>query len=404
LFLSRQQRRPDAIIIFCVFILLTFGLLALYSATASSQPELFRINFSKQILWIGVGLAVAVFFAVLPIGVYKEVAYLLYILSLITLIIVALAGRFFTSTRWLTIGQINWQPSEFAKIGIILALARFLGEHKRSPHSIKTVLLAFTIVVLPFILVVQQPDLATALVYFAILIPMLYWAGLGNFVIFVIASPMIVFFASFNFYTFTIVMVLISIALYLFRRGALVFWCVFLVNVVVGILAPVLWNQLKPYQQQRILAYLGLVSDPHGISYQIIQSKVAIGSGGLVGKGFLQGTQTQLRFLPAQHTDFVISVVAEEFGFIAILLILMAFLILMFRGVSIADSTRDKFSSLMVIGIISALTFQIVVNIGMATAVVPVAGVPLPFLSYGGSSMLVTLTMVALLHNVASRR
>ena len=170
-----------------------------------------------------------------------------------------------------------------------------------------------------------------------------------------------------------------------------------------GILAPKIWIHLQPYQQQRLLTFLGIHYDPQGVGYQIIQSKVAIGSGGFFGKGFLEGTQTHLRFLPAQHTDFILSVIAEEFGFIAIFFILAAFTIILIHSINIAYRTSDKFSSLLVIGIVSSLTFQIFVNIGMITGIVPVAGLPLPFISYGGSSMVVSVSMVALIHNISSR-
>ena len=401
---QKRKKNVDFIILICVAGLLIFGLLAIYSATKGGQVESLENNFDRQILWVGFGLVLALIAALLPIGIIKEGSYLLYTLSLILLLVGAVAQGFFASGRWLTLGGLTGQPSEFAKLGVILGLSRFLGESERNPNLIKNILISFVIVLIPFILVAQQPDLATALVFIVILIPVLFWAGLNTFVIFVIATPVIVFFASFNYYTFTLVMALISIILYLSKRGALIFWTVFIVNVFMGLLAPLVWSQLRPYQQQRVLNYLGVVSDPQGVGYQIIQSKVAIGSGGLFGKGFLQGTQTQLRFLPAQHTDFIISVLAEEFGFIVIMLILTTLLILLLKGVAVAVATKDRFASLMVIGIVSALTFQVFVNIGMVTGLVPVAGVPLPFLSYGGSSMVVTLIMVALIHNVATRR
>lgn len=402
--LTNKRRKPDFVLILCVLILVACGLLAIYSATLSSTSEMLRDNFNRQIIWLGIGLVVAMVVAFLPMGIFKEGAYIIYALSLTALIIGAAADGMFTADRWVKIGGFTWQPSEFAKIGVILAVARYLGEHDRSANSAKTIFVSFAIVLAPFLLVAQQPDLGTALVFFVILIPMLYWAGLHLFIIFVMISPIIVFFAAFNLYTFSAAMILISIVLLLSKRGALVFWSVFIVNVTVGSLAPVFWSQLRPYQQKRVLTFLGLVSDPQGVGYQIIQSKVAIGSGGLLGKGFLHGTQTQLRFLPAQHTDFVISVLAEEFGFVLIVLLLVTFLVLLIRCLQAAVHAENKFNSLAAIGCLSVLTFQVFVNIGMATGIVPVAGLPLPFLSYGGSSMLMSMTLVALVINISSRR
>jgi len=402
--LTSRIKKPDFILIPCVLILVACGLLAIYSATLSSPSEILGNNFNRQIIWVGIGLAVAILVALLPMGVFKEGAYLIYAITLFALIIGAIAGGIFMVDRWVKIGGLRWQPSEFAKVGVILAVARYLGEDERLINAIKTRFVACAIVLSPCILVAQQPDLGTALVFFVILLPMLYWAGLHVFIIFVMITPIIVFFAAFNYYTFSAVMILISIVLLLSKRGALVFWSVFIVNVTVGALAPVFWSQLRPYQQQRVLSFLGLVSDPQGVGYQIIQSKVAIGSGGLFGKGFLHGTQTQLRFLPAQHTDFVISVLAEEFGFLLILLLLVTFLVLLIRCLQAAVRAENKFNSLTAIGCLSVLTFQVFVNIGMATGIVPVAGLPLPFLSYGGSSMLMSMIMVALVFNISSKR
>jgi rod shape determining protein RodA len=287
---------------------------------------------------------------------------------------------------------------------LVLTLARFLSDREGDPNLPRILFTAFGLAMLPFLLVIQQPDLGTALTYLIITIPMLYWRGLKMFVIFVICAPFITFIASFNYWTFFFVMLTISVILVAARRGALVFWSVFVLNIVVGILAPQVWGHLHSYQQQRILTFLGLVSDPQGAGYQIIQSKVAIGSGGFWGRGILQGTQTQLRFLPAQHTDFIFSVLAEELGFLGSLVILSAFFLFLIRGVSVAASTKNPFASLVAVGLVSIFAFHVVVNIGMTVGVMPVTGLPLPLISYGGSSMVTSLIMVGMILNVSVKR
>jgi rod shape determining protein RodA len=233
---------------------------------------------------------------------------------------------------------------------------------------------------------------------------MLYWRGLSPFTIFVICSPLIAFLASFNYYAFSAAILLISVVLYLSRRGKRVAWSVFLLNVFVGTLSPVVWNGLHGYQQQRILTFLGLVEDPRGVGYQIIQSMVAIGSGGIFGKGLLHGTQTQLRFLPAQHTDFIFSVLAEEWGFIGSLAVLALFFVFIMRAIKIAASSSYRFASLAAMGMATIFAFQAIVNLGMTMGIMPVTGVPLPFISYGGSAMLTNMTMAALLSNAVTQR
>ncbi len=309
-----------------------------------------------------------------------------------------------TTSRWFQVGSIQIQPSEFMKPVMVLALARLLSKENHSPDKVNNLFLVFLLVFVPFVLVLKQPDLGTSLAFIVLTVPMLYWRGLSGFVIFVICAPLVSFVAAFNFWTFFFTIILISAALFYYHRGAVVFWLFFALNIGVGILAPVFWGKLHEYQQQRILTFLGLVSDPHGVGYQIIQSKVAIGSGGFWGKGFLQGTQTQLRFLPAQHTDFIFSVLAEEWGFIGSLIVLVTFFIFLYRSAHIAAHTQNLFSSLLTIGAVTIFAFQVFVNIGMTLGIMPVTGLPLPFISYGGSSMISSMILAGLILNTAVRR
>lgn len=399
-----KKRRIDWVIVGCVLSLSLYGLLAIYSATHSSESVQIRLNFDRQIIWIAMGLVVGAILTFLPTTWFISLSTFLYSPLLLALLALELFGRSGDANRWLDIAGFRFQPSELMKPVVVLTLARFLSEDSNSPNQFKKLALAFLLVLVPFVLVLKQPDLGTSLSFLVILIPMLFWRGLKPFVIFVLCSPILAFISSFNFWTFFAVMLVISFILYLSRTGLLVFWSVFLLNITVGILAPILWGKLHDYQQQRILTFLGLVSDPQGMGYQIIQSKVAVGSGGFWGKGLLQGTQTQLRFLPAQHTDFIFSVLAEEWGFIGALVVLVTFFIFLYRGISIATSTNYRFASLMTIGLVSLIGFQVIINLGMTIGIMPVTGIPLPFVSYGGSAMITNMAIAGMIANVSLQR
>jgi len=302
------------------------------------------------------------------------------------------------------IGGFQFQPAEIMKVSALLALARYLSYEKRDLNKIKDIAIAFCIVFVPFLLIAQQPDLGTALVFLAIILPILYWAGLPSFYVFFVIAPFLVMAASFNFYTFFVAMIFISVILFFLKRGLFVSLVTIILNIGVGIVTPILWNQLRGYQKHRILTFLGLEIDPQGLSYQVIQSKVAIGSGGFLGKGLLNGTQTQLRFLPAQHTDFVFSVIGEELGFIGSFLVLGLFLFLLLRGIYIASVVKNRFLSFLVIGAVAIIGFHIIVNIGMTVGMMPVTGLPLPFLSYGGSFLITSMILIGIVIHASIRR
>ncbi len=398
-----KKTKMDRVILICVLLFSFFSLLAVYSATYSSPTESVRDNFNKQLAWIGLGLLIFYLSSRIPPVVFYTSCYALYGILLLMLALLdvfgAIAGG---GQRWFEFAGIKIQPSEFMKPVLVIALAHYLSVETHSPNKLRHLLVTFALALAPFILVIKQPDLGTALVYLSVLIPMLYWRGLSPFTIFILVSPLVAFIASFHIVSFFLVMALIATVLYLSRRSKWVFLSVFAINISVGLLAPVLWNNLHGYQQQRILTFLGLVSDPKGVGYQIIQSKVAIGSGGLLGKGLLHGTQTQLRFLPAQHTDFIFSVLAEEWGFFGSLAVLIILFTFLYRTVKIASSAHHRYASLLTVGLMTMLAFQIILNIGMTMGVAPVTGVPLPFISYGGSAMLTNMAIAGIICNAAS--
>ncbi|MCI0494745.1 rod shape-determining protein RodA [candidate division KSB1 bacterium] len=394
----------DYILVIVVFILIATGLMAIYSASYQVESPVLQANFTRQIVWMLVGTTLMLIVIIIPTGSYSLAAYWLYGISIAILILTLILNRGEAVSRWISIAGIRFQPAELTKLSIILVLARYLSEDKRNLNRMKDITFAFGIAAIPFILIARQPDLGTALVCLAILLPVLYWAGLPTFFLFVVIAPLLVMIASFNYYTFFLAMVLVAILLLLFKRGHVVSLFIMLLNIGVGIITPLMWNQLHDYQKLRILTFLGIEIDPQGYGYQIIQSKVAIGSGGLLGKGLLNGTQTQLRFLPAQHTDFVFSVIGEEAGFIGSIFVILLFLFIILRGIYVASAVRNRYASLMVIGAVTVLGFHVVVNIGMTVGMMPVTGIPLPFLSYGGSFLISCMILIGLIINASIRR
>lgn len=391
-------------LILVVLILVLVGLLAIYSASYKVESPDLKANFSRQILWFLISIICMTIAIIVPTKVYEVSAYWLYALAIILLIFTLLLNRGNSVARWINIGPIHFQASEFAKVAIILALARYLSHERRKLNQVNELAISFGIVILPFLLVARQPDLGTALVFLAIILPILFWAGMPSYFLFVIVAPFIIMISSFNYYTYFLAMIVIATILLFFKPGLFKAVLFMVANIIVGILTPLLWNQLREYQRHRILTFLGIEMDPHGLSYQVIQSKVAIGSGGFFGKGLLKGTQTQLRFLPEQHTDFVFSLIGEELGFLGSLLVMILFLVLLLRGIYIASKVRNKFSSLMVIGATAILGYHIIVNIGMTVGMMPVTGLPLPFISYGGSSLIVCMFLTGMIINASIRR
>jgi rod shape determining protein RodA len=324
---------------------------------------------------------------------------------ILLLVVLLINGGGNGARRWLSLGFINFQPSELAKLAVLLAAANYLSNSDIDLNKFKNFFVVTTLFFIPeFLLVLRQPDLGTAMVFLVLILPVFYWAGLRGGNIFLYIAPLFVLVASFNFYFFLFAMLIIVGYLYFSKRSLLTGTAVFLINIFVGLITPVLWNNLREYQQQRIKIFLTPEADPLGAGYQIIQSKVAIGSGGFFGKGFLNGTQTQLRFLPEQHTDFIFAVVGEEFGFLGVFIGLLLFAIFLITAVKIANMQRSKFNGIVAIGIATLIGFHMMVNIGMTIGLLPVTGLPLPFVSYGGSAMVINLSMVGLLLNFYRHR
>lgn len=330
-------------------------------------------------------------------------------LSLLAVIFVGTSAL--GAQRWITIGGFNLQPSEFAKLGMIITLAAML--HERTATTIPSMARALAITAVPWILVFIQPDLGTSLVFGAISLGMLYWGNANPGWLVLMISPLISailfnlgFFLSPWFFGLVAVWVMLMgfIAwrtLPWHRIGAA---GAMVVNLVGGELGHLLWGLLKDYQKDRITLFLDPNKDPLGGGYHLIQSRIAIGAGQLWGRGLTKGTQTQLNFIPEQHTDFIFSAVGEELGFVGCLLLLFTFWLICLRLIIIAQNARDNFGSLLAIGVLSMLVFQVVVNISMTIGLAPVTGIPLPWVSYGRSAMLTNFIAIGLVESVANFR
>jgi len=377
-------------------ILSLIGILLIYSAKHASVKE--QYLFLRQLFWLVLSLTAAGVILTIPLRFHEIFSYLYYLLALFLLLAVFFIGETkLGATRWFTFGGINFQPSELAKIATVFALARYLSYTKRPCYSTLWIGTVMVISLIPLLLVLRQPDLGTSLVFLAIVLSMLYWSKLPLLFIFLLFSPIISLIAGFHWIPWGIFFLLLLYVLHRLRPAILFSLVILLLNLTFGVLTPLLWNRLHDYQKLRVLVFLDPNRDPLGAGYQIIQSKVAIGSGGLLGKGFLHGSQTKLAFLPMQHTDFIFSVVGEEFGLIGSLIFLAFFFYLIFQGFSIASRSRSSFNSYVAFGLTSVFAFQGVVNLGMAMGLLPVTGIPFPLVSYGGSSLLISWISIGLL-------
>ena len=400
----RLLRHIDWTLVGTALALGTIGVLMVFSATSvPGKPDLdFAI---RQLVWLALGTLAAITVASIPLRIYDGVAPYLYGVSVICLALVLVVGQeVYGAKRWLGAGVLRFQPSELAKLATLLLLARVLDDKRADLRRARSWIKPAIIALIPMGLVLKEPDLGTSLTFGVLLAGMLYWAGLPFRTLALFAIPVL------------------NAALFLFTRGvwasaAAVFGGLLLLRprpraavlaavVNIGILAamPVFWNHLEPYQQGRIETFLNPGRDPYGSGYQIIQSRIAIGSGGPFGRGYLQGTQKGLEFLPMKHTDFIFSVVGEELGFWGAMLVLSLYAALLMRGLWLARAARNRFASLIALGCTAVLWYHVMVNVLMTVGWAPVTGLPLPLVSYGGTSFVVTCVEIGLLLNVSLRR
>ena len=385
-------------IIVSAILLTIIGLLSVFSATHdSAMAGHFTHQFAAGC--IGVILMFVIMFS--SERMIDFFAYPAYAFAILCLIAVLLIGRSaYGAKAWINIAGFSYQPSEFAKIATILALAKFFTNSPRDLRRITDLAIAAGIVIVPVVLVLLQPDTGTSIVFFIILFGMLLWAGADLFMLLVITSvPVICISAFFGMIPAIVVTSVVVVSIFLFRRRFLPTIIAAAICVGAAFSTNVVYQHIKPHQQRRIDVFLNPAKDPLGAGYNELQAQMAVGSGGIFGKGFLQGTQTQLRYIPKQWTDFIYCVPTEEFGFIGGALVVVLFTVLLWRGVWIASQSRQQFASAVAIGIVTMILFHASVNMGMDMGLFPVMGIPLPFLSYGGTFLMVDLACVGILLN-----
>ncbi len=384
--------------------LLLIGLACIYSATQNAESEAIRRLFKMQVLWIGLGLVLFAIVASLPIKFYFSFTYLFYAGSILLLIALEVVGGHATkgAERWINVAGFKLQPSEYAKIGLVLALARYFSSKSISLSRPTSLIAPALLVLIPFALVLKQPDLGTAIILSLVLPPLLFFAGMPLIEVFFLVSPAFSLLLSFHVLPWGLYFLALLVVIYLARPSMGLAAVVVLVNILVAGVTAIVWNLLHDYQKNRILSFLDPGRDPFGTGYQIIQSKVAIGSGLLFGKGFLKGSQSKLSFLPEQHTDFIFSVYGEQFGLLGALVLLALFFFLVYRCLSVVRESRNLFANLLSVGAASILGFHIFVNLAMAAGMMPVTGIPLPLLSYGGSFLSTCIILLGLV--VSARR
>jgi rod shape determining protein RodA len=382
-------------------LLLTSGLLALlglavlYSAGQTDVPTAAFDIWKRQLLWLAIGVVAGGLIYRISPRLLEWATPAIYgcgvALLVLCLFIGTGAGTAAGSKSWITVfGMRIGQPAELAKLATILMLARNLEGRRDAPNTLRDLIPPCLIAGLPMGLVALQPDLGSALVFVGILFATLYWVGTSPWLLLMLASPIISLILAFSTVTWGIWIFIMTVILIWLRPFIFEGILVWMGNVVMGVVALELWHGLAPYQQNRLISFLNPENDPRATGWHVIQSKVAIGSGGLLGKGFTAGTQKRLAFLPAQHTDFVYSVVGEEFGFLGVAVTLALFAALLMILVRIARRATDPFSCVIVYGIMGMVFTHVIENVGMTIGLMPITGIPLPFFSYGGSF---TLTM-----------
>jgi rod shape determining protein RodA len=387
-----------------VLILFLVGLTAIYSSTFN-HPTMSG-NFNRQLVF---GIAAFIVFFItysVPSNTFRMIAIPTYLFSLLLLVIVLVVGRKTSGARsWLDFGPLGFQPSELAKLGTILVMSLFLSRKNTDIESFKDIVLALCIGFLPVMMILLEPDMGTAIVFVGMILLLIFWKGISVFGLFIVLSPgFVAISALFGFYSFLGALVLTLIVLLIFRKDIFFSGSIFALNLAAGFFADYLYHALSPHQQKRIQSFIDPNMDPLGAGYNTIQAKVAIGSGGLFGKGFLKGNQTQLQYIPEQWTDFIYCVIGEEFGFIGSMIVLILFFYLFLKILKIASTTKDEFLSLTIIGVLSVYFIHFLINIGMVVGILPVIGIPLPFVSYGGSSLLVNMFMLGMIANIFRSR
>lgn len=361
IFRERTSTAIDLNFFGTALVLATIGCLLVYSATFFTEPNL--TTFKKQMLWVVIGLVLAIIIMMIDYHILFDVAPILYGIGIVLLIYLLVWGRVTANVNsWIHIAGFQFQPSEFMKVFTALMLARFFDSNDRAYLDFRSFMIAMGIIGLPVALIIVQPDFGTAAAFFPLVAVAMFFGGI---------RPRV--------------------------------WLAMILAVVVSL--PLAWAFfLKPYQKERVVIFLNPERDPRGDGYQMIQAKIAIGSGGIHGKGFTQGTQGKLGFVPEHHTDFIFSVLGEEWGFVGVIVVLGLYLYFVFQALTFAKHARDRGGTFLVICLTMFFVFHILINVSMQIGILPTTGIPLPLISYGGSSTMMFFMAIGLIANVDMRR
>lgn len=357
-----QFRRFDAILLAATALLILLGLIVLYSSGLKAGSTANQLDTSRQIIYVGVGLLIFWVVSRIDYNVLRNYSNLLYITMVGFLLLVEIFGATrLGATRWISLGFFQFQPSEFAKLALIIVLAKFFSDNYEKSNDIRYVLMSLLYLLPPLVLVLAQPDLGTALV-----------------------------------------IVMVWLAMALTTKLKMRYFVIMLVVLLISL--PVIYPRLAPYQRQRIATFINPTANPDTTGYNVNQAIIAVGSGGLFGQGLSSGSQSQGNFLPSQHTDFIFAVLSEKLGFLGGLLCIFLYCVIVVRAIWIAKNSADRFGTLLAIGIATMFAFHVVVNISMNIGLLPVTGIPLPFISAGGTSMMISLISIAILESIYGRR
>lgn len=405
-FRSRVQL-GDPLLFFLIIGLSCLGIAKVYSAGVLDVPSTVVAGLWRmQLLWFSLALLLIPVVLKVPLTFVRLSAAPLYVFAMVLLALTPFVGTGAGTAegvpRWLGVGPVRLHTAEFAKIPVILMLAAVLSRVREPSISLWELWKPVAIVGLPMALVMMQPDIGTAIVFAFILLAALYWALVPLRTILMLISPAVALVLAFNVWIWGSWFVFVAMMIFLWKPTISQGATVLLANVAAGTIALPIWDSLATYQKNRILVFLDPQIDPRGAGYNLIQSRVAIGSGGLTGKGFLEGSQKRLGFLPEQHTDFIFAVLGEEWGFLGAAGVIIIFGVVLWRMVEIADRTADPFERMIPFCLGAAWFVHVLVNTGMTVGIMPITGIPLPFLSYGGSFLLVNLLGMALVQRIAA--
>ncbi len=429
------NKKFDFLLFGAVVLIVITGCFMIYSGGFDPIDRINSGLFKRQILWLVVGSVIMTGASLLNYQRLAENAHYIYGFLLVILLLTTLFGSTIRNSRaWINLYFFSIQPSEFMKLGTVIMLAKILELKERDIHHFRELLLPSAVVMIPVVVILLQPDFGTAMIFIPILFAMLFTGGadVKHLISIILIASIALFLPMALTYSEWIgagnsgflmdlmrntrailigagIMLGIAVLSFLIFKmnGKKFLQKIYIPCSVVSlglIFSLIIHNFFKLYQKKRILVFLNPELDPQGAGYNIIQSKIAIGSGGLTGKGFLEGSQSQLGFLPEKTSDFVFSVVAEEWGFLGALVLILLLAFVVFRGIQTALHTRDKFGALLAIGITSVFFFHILINIGMVIGIMPVTGLPLCFVSYGGSNLLMCMIGAGILSNIRSRR